>query len=125
MTSRRRKAIAGSISFMLYMGIFLLSSLPGSALPKGIPDIIPHAGEYAILAFFFIQVFNDPARLKTTAIAILVLALLAVLDETHQAFVPGRVCSALDVLFDMLGSACGLLAYLGLRRCYAKKRAGI
>jgi VanZ family protein len=115
MPLRRRIKIAGLISFLLYLGIFLLSSLPASALPENIPDVIPHFCEYAVLAFFFIQVFSDPASLKTTALAFLGLIVLGFFDEVHQAFVPGRFCSLKDLMFDALGSAAGLLGY----RCWA------
>jgi VanZ family protein len=111
MPLRRRNKIAGLISLLLYLGIFLVSALPASALPKNIPDVIPHFCEYAVLAFFLAQVFSGPPGLKTTALAFLVLLMLGSLDELHQAFVPGRVCSLKDLLFDSLGSASGLLAY--------------
>lgn len=111
MPLKHRKNIAGLISFLLYLGIFLVSAIPASALPEKIPDVIPHFCEYAILAFFFAQVFSDPSRLKTMALAFLGLLMLGFFDEVHQAFVPGRFCSLKDLLFDALGSAFGLLVY--------------
>jgi VanZ family protein len=123
MPSRRRKQDAYVVSFLLYLGIFLLSSLPASALPTKIPDIIPHFCEYFILAFFFIQIFNNPANLKTMAIGLIGLMLLGLLDELHQAFVPSRFCSLKDLLIDTLGSISGLTAYFVLRRWSAKSHA--
>lgn len=123
MLFRRKKKDAYVISFLLYLGIFLMSSLPASALPAKIPDIIPHFCEYAILAFFFIQIFSNPTNLKTMASGLAWLALLSILDELHQALVPGRFCSLKDILFDMLGSLSGLAAYLLLRRWSAKSHA--
>ena len=120
MQSKRRKEVACAISFLLYLGIFLMSSLPASALPAKIPDIIPHFCEYAILAFFFIQMFSNPTKLKTMAIGLAWLILLGSLDELHQALVPSRFCSLKDLLFDSLGSLSGLTAYLLLRRRSAK-----
>jgi VanZ family protein len=125
MGPRLGKYAAGLISLILYLGISLLSSLPGSSLPSGIPDIIPHFCEYAVLAFFFIQVFKDPAGLKEVAGAFALLVLLGLLDEFHQAFVPGRFCSMKDLLFDALGSAAGISACLILRRRSCKTRAGV
>lgn len=121
MPLKGRTKIAALISFLIYLGIFLLSSIPGSALPAKIPDIIPHFCEYAILAFFFAQVFKDPANRKTMVGAFLVLLLLGFFDEVHQAFVPGRFCSLQDMLIDAIGSAFGLLAY----RCRAWIRSDI
>jgi VanZ family protein len=117
-----RKKIACVISFLLYLGIFLMSSLPASALPANIPDIIPHFCEYAILAFFFIQILSNPTSLKTMAIGLAWLILLGLLDELHQAFVPGRFCTLEDILYDTLGSLCGLVASLLLWRWSAKNR---
>jgi VanZ family protein len=97
-----------------------MSSLPASALPAKIPDIIPHFCEYAILAFFFIQMFSNPSKSKTMAIGLALLVLLSFLDELHQAFVPSRICSLKDLLFDTLGNLAGLTAYLLARRWSAK-----
>lgn len=43
---------------------------------------------------------------------------LAMMDEFHQSFVPGRGPSLRDVLIDALGVCLGMLVMLGLRRCY-------
>jgi VanZ family protein len=118
-----RQKTAALFSLLLYLGIFMLSSLPGSALPANIPDIIPHFCEYAVLAFFFIQITTDPLHLRAMAIALAWLVLLGLLDELHQAFVPGRFCSSKDLLVDTIGSICGLAAYLALRRWSARARA--
>ncbi len=124
MPERRRKQIAALISILVYAGIFLVSSLPASALPANIPDIIPHAIEYAFLAFFFIGIFSDPPSLRSIAAVFAALLLLALLDEFHQSFVPGRFCTLEDVLFDAIGCGFGLLAYLGLRSWSTRSRGG-
>jgi len=122
MPSRRKKEVAYIISFLLYLAIFLMSSLPASALPAKLPDIIPHFCEYAILAFFFIQTFNNPTNTKTMAIGLAWLILLSFLDELHQMLVPSRFCSAKDLMFDTLGSLSGLTAYFLLRRWSVRRR---
>lgn len=43
---------------------------------------------------------------------------LAMMDEFHQRFVPGRGPSMRDVLIDTLGVCLGMLLVLGLRWCY-------
>lgn len=43
---------------------------------------------------------------------------LAMMDEFHQSFVPGRGPSMRDVLIDTLGVCLGMLLVLGLRWCY-------
>ncbi|MCX6553661.1 MAG: VanZ family protein [Candidatus Aminicenantes bacterium] len=120
MRSWRKKGAAGLISFLLYLGIFALSSLPASVLPAGVPDFIPHFCEYALLAFFSMHLFNDPGKPQAMAAGCAVLLLLAFLDEWHQAFVPGRFCSLKDLLFDALGALAGIAACLVLRRWAAK-----
>ena len=40
--------------------------------------------------------------------------LVAAVDESIQAFVPGRAPSVLDVLLDLSGALCGSLAFLAL-----------
>lgn len=72
---------------------------------------------------FFIQMFSKPTDLKTMAFGLAGLILLAVLDELHQALVPGRVCSWKDIFVDTLGSFCGLTAFLMLRRWSVKNRS--
>ncbi len=105
------RAQAGVLSLLTYAGIFFLSSLPQSSLPSGVPDVIPHVGEYALLAFFLVQVFPAPPRRHTLATTFLLTLLLGLLDEVHQLSTPGRFFSMLDVLYDAAGAGLGLAAY--------------
>ena len=113
---RSRRAVAAAVSLLIYAAIFLMSSQPAGSLPSGIPDFIPHAFEFALLAFFFIQIFAAPRRLPALALAFPLLALLGLLDECHQMSTPGRVFSWLDVLYDSLGAVAGMAAYLVLAK---------
>ncbi len=113
---RSRRAVAALVSLLIYAGIFLMSSLPAGSLPSGIPDFIPHAFEFALLAFFFIQIFAAPRRLPVLILAFLLLALLGLLDEWHQLSTPGRVFSWLDLMYDALGAAVGMAVYLVIAR---------
>ena len=120
MRAWRRKNAAGLISLLIYSGIFALSSLPAKALPTSVPDILPHFLEYALLAFFFIQVFPSPEKPRVMAKALVWLILLAALDELHQWFVPSRFCSLKDLLVDASGSLAGVAAWFALRRWAAR-----
>ena len=112
----RKRAVAAGISLLVYADIWLMSSLPAGSLPSGIPDWIPHGGEYFLLAFFFIQAWARPGRITILAAAFVALAALGLLDEWHQHFVPGRVCSLLDWLYDLIGVLAGLAVFLVLFR---------
>lgn len=112
----RRRILAAAVSLLIYAVIFYLSTLPPSKLPSGIPDFIPHGIEYALLGFFFIQVFAGPRRPATLALALLLLVLLGLLDEWHQLSTPGRVFSLLDVLYDAAGAAVGLGGFVWFSR---------
>lgn len=114
--SLKRRAVAGIIALAIYGGISVLSSLPAGSIPSAIPDIIPHFIEYALLAFFFIQVFRSPHRPKTMVTAFSWLVLMAALDELHQRLVPGRFCSLKDLAVDALGCAAGIAAFCFLLR---------
>jgi len=113
---RRRRTLAGGSALLIYGLIFLMSSQPAASLPSGIPDVIPHVAEFALLAFFFVQAFAAPRRRPTLAAAFLLLALLGLLDEWHQLFVPGRVCSLLDWLYDLSGALAGMAVFLVLAK---------
>ncbi|HOW45791.1 MAG TPA: VanZ family protein [Candidatus Aminicenantes bacterium] len=110
MHRRRLRALAATL--LVYAAIFALSSLPSSRLPSGIPDILPHAAEYALLAFFLVQVFAAPRRRAAQAFTLLLAGLLGLLDEAHQLLTPGRVFSLLDILYDVLGAMIGLAVFL-------------
>lgn len=83
-----------------------------------------HVTEFAILAILVSRALrsgakNAPARWnwRVATLAFVITALYAVSDEIHQAFVPTRQGSPLDVLIDSCGAAAGLaLMWLWERR---------
>ena len=117
----RRRILSAVITLLVYAVIFFMSSLPPSRLPSGLPDVIPHVGVYALLAFFLVQVFPAPRRRPALAAAFLLTLLLGLLDEAHQLSTPGRVFSWLDVLYDAAGAALGLAAFT----LFTKRRSDI
>ena len=71
--------------------------------------------EYAILAILFQVALGNAARetwsreyWRTLGFALLLAILYSATDEIHQAFVPSRIGSVVDVLIDSCGAACGL-----------------
>ncbi len=72
-----------------------------------------HVTEFAILALLWYRALNGPGsgcRGKVALTAFVLAAGFGVLDEAHQMFVPRRTASVVDVGWDSLGAAVGLLA---------------
>ena len=99
--------------------IFALSSVPDLGTGLGGWDLalrkIAHALEYAVLGALLCRATSSPR------LALLVGALYAVSDEVHQAFVPGRQGSPLDVAIDAVGVAAGVAGWqlVSRRRAFA------
>lgn len=83
-----------------------------------------HVAVYAILALLLAGAFSGfpPRRptLRTAAQLLLLVAVLAALDEWHQTFVPGRFGRVADVYWDLLGAALALAAL----RFFGRRAAG-
>jgi VanZ family protein len=102
-----------------YMGlIWALSSMEVPDLPVRFPlrDKLVHAIEYAGLALFVahaaLRTWPDRARVRLAGVAILIACAWGILDEIHQAFVPGRSSDAADLLADAIGATAGAFARL-------------
>lgn len=74
-----------------------------------------HATEYCVLAILLMlavsSTFNISGK-RLASIVILLCFLYAGSDEWHQAFVPGRTSSIVDVLIDTLGAIFATIIYL-------------
>jgi VanZ family protein len=94
--------------------IFTLSSIPDLGTGLGDWDLVlrklAHAAEFAVLGVLLLRALERPAA------AFLLGTAYAVSDEIHQAFVPGRLGSPLDVVIDAAGVAVGIALTLRLRR---------
>ncbi len=77
-----------------------------------------HVVAYATLAGSFLLVLariDRPAsRQRTIVVSFLLAVAYGFVDELHQSFVPGRVCSIADVMTDAAGSVLALMV-LGTR----------
>lgn len=99
----------------LYYGLIFYVSSRTVELPLLLPgrhaDKALHFLEFAVLgwllAFGFSRIRNLFPRLRAAA-ALFVGAGLAVLDEVHQSFVPGRHADAWDAVADVIGVALGI-----------------
>lgn len=107
--------------------IFVLSAQPDLHLAdEPLLDFVLHkAGHvavYAILAALVAWAMDLPRAKGSPPWALSFVACLAyaATDELHQAFVPGRHASAVDIAIDMFGVLLGLAAYAWIRRTGAR-----
>lgn len=93
--------------------IFVLSSIPSLSTGLGTWDTIlrkaAHISEFAVLGALLYRALEREASALAAGIA------YAATDELHQHFVSGRIGSVVDVAFDALGVAAGMLAWLWVR----------
>ena len=93
--------------------IFALSSVPDLGTGLGGWDLVlrklAHVAEYAVLGALLVRATGRGG------LAFALGTLYAASDEFHQAFVPGRMGSPLDVIIDVLGVACGVLLWQTIR----------
>jgi VanZ family protein len=100
--------------------IFALSAQP--ALPRAPDDLLDtllkkgaHSGEYLVLAFLLARALTTHPARRTATSAVGIAVAYAITDELHQAFVPGRMPSPVDVGIDALGAAAGLAVFAAWR----------
>jgi VanZ family protein len=117
--------------------IFLLSSIPSVSTLEDVPiaeymatpeSAVEHAFEYLVLGFLVYLslvrahqfVGNGPRYILSVVLCVI----YGIIDEIHQNFVPGRVMSANDVIFDTIGALIGVtVAYFVWKT--GKKRMNI
>lgn len=101
--------------------ILVATSLPASTLPSApaFPgaDKVVHAAMYGVLGWLAARAVADRGR-GVRGIAILGIAALAVGDEWHQRWIPGRSADVFDWMADVAGATLGasLLRTALLRR---------
>ncbi|MFK7988779.1 MAG: VanZ family protein [Sandaracinaceae bacterium] len=96
---------------------FDLGEVRLSAFPFGDKGV--HALEYGVLGFLVAHAASRtwPHRglMRTMPFAVFVTVLFGLLDEIHQAFVPGRSSEVLDLVADSVGALGGALLAGGIR----------
>jgi VanZ family protein len=104
--------------------ILVLTSIPGSAVPDvgDVPsgtDKLVHGTIYGILGFLTARALREPGARRPWRhylLALLGIAVLALLDEWHQTFIPGRDMDLFDWVADVVGATIGMSAGVLLRR---------
>lgn len=84
--------------------LFTLTSYPKLPVPTvdGLTlDKVAHFLFYLVFAYFYYRMKGE--RREAVSGLLLLLALIPVLDEAHQLFIPGRTFSWWDALADALG----------------------
>lgn len=99
--------------------IYAASAVPGDRMPVVIHDKVAHTLQYFVLgiliALFFAGFQSASTRRRQRSSAMLG-AVYAATDEIHQSWVPNRVPSVADFVFDLLGLLlAGLVIWLGVR----------
>jgi VanZ family protein len=108
--------------------IWVVSSIPHVFVFERIPfqDKGVHFIEYGILAALMTHALHGTwpglRAWSLFAMAWAATVFWGLLDEIHQAFVPGRVADGFDLLADALGGLAGTLGYLAYRARRAMTR---
>jgi len=93
--------------------IFYSSSLPSRDLPElfAYQDIVFHLLAYLLLGYLFSRAAKETYQFREFSgliiFTVVFCLLYGIIDELHQLLVPGRECSAMDVLVDGAGGLLG------------------
>ena len=105
--------------------IFLLSQIPNlkSDLPSTWDLVfrkIAHATEYGLLSLLLLRAFrsypSDRGFIVDVVAVLTIVVAFALSDEIHQAAVPGRHGSFIDICIDSGGAFLGLVCVLAVRQ---------
>jgi len=96
------------MSFLFYLSN---QAAPLERVASDVDPFVAHVAVYSILGFLLhaaLAGHNSAApRWVPLSIAFALAVLYGVSDEIHQAYVPGRVASELDLVADAIGAAIG------------------
>ncbi len=113
--SGRTLRVARWLPAILWMSfLFYLShqTAPLEPVASNVDPFLAHVAVYSVLAFllhFALAGYSNAApRWVPVSIAFALAVLYGVSDEIHQAYVPGRVASELDLAADAIGAVIGV-----------------
>lgn len=119
--SLRRTLVAYWLPPALYLATIWALSSRSSLLPDVPPfphfDKVAHFAEYGVLGLLLARAVGRSLGRYAVGAAIAIAVAYGALDEVHQAFVPGRQSSLLDVAADLVGATAGALVWAWLPRC--------
>lgn len=118
--------IVAGVAVVAWSGlIFALSSISDAriSVDEQVDWVVrkaAHITEFAILAFLVATLLTLLGARRAIGLAFVVTVLYAASDEVHQAFVPGRGPSPIDVMIDSIGAAIGVVLWIVVRRWRAR-----
>lgn len=119
--SAQSAAESSSLSGGLAQFLMKLPLGDNLALVEGLDHILrkmAHFTIYALLGVSLAGVMIDMRKVRLISIVVLLGAMVAMIDEWHQSFVPGRGPGWSDVLLDTMGVLAGVCLVVGLRWVY-------
>jgi VanZ family protein len=103
----------------VYAGaLFYVSALPAEEVPVGMPyhlDKVAHATAYAILAVLVCRA-SGASGMRSLVLIGFSCAVYGVLNEVHQAYVPGRYASWGDAVANAIGAFAAATLWPRFRR---------
>jgi VanZ family protein len=114
MPRKNSKAIIYWALGTYWVGLFILTSIPGRSLPSvRISDKLVHFGAYFLLGGLFLIAARIQGRFhflsrRPIVCALVIILLYAALDEWHQQLIPGRDGSIGDWAADLIGTVAGI-----------------
>lgn len=108
--------------------IYFFSSQSHLAWARYYPGSLLHALEFFLLAILVLRALNGglliPVPPRCYLWSFMLSSHYALLDEIHQALVPGRVASVFDLMADLVGIDVALAVVYTLQRVLATRRVG-
>lgn len=113
----KKRMISATLTILIAIEIFAISSRSSFDLPSAGVRIIPvgyHFTIFFLFTFFLLATIKKTQRinLKILAIVLILSLTYAVSDEYHQKFVPNRDSSMGDFLTDTAGILTSLILYI-------------
>ena len=103
--------------------IFLVSDQPNASPARPgadelrlNPSKLGHVVAYSVLGFLVANALARSGVRRVPWWTFVFVALYAICDETHQAFVPGRDPAVFDVLIDVASAPLGIMTWAGVSR---------
>jgi VanZ family protein len=113
---KKQRVLLSLPAIAVASGIFIVSSIPQSALPPLQFDFIDKMIHFVVFFIFGLSLIvafyperqNQPL-FKSVILIMLIGLLYSAMDEFHQFFVPGRSCDIFDWIADSVGVATSLI----------------